>query len=187
MYEQSCSTSDPKRSWSVKIYKIENVTVKKTFLGTDQTNKLIFFSEGVFQNCSIERMFFWQVQLRSRLPNFISNSVDDLKGLCRIQLRHSWILDSKPWDYGFFSIELWFRIPIVSGIPDSLSCISDSIAQDSRFQKQTFPRFWNTEFPYMGQDFVYHAISYLFKKITLGFTSIQFVKSWASFVIHDYV
>ena len=37
MYEQSCSTSDPKKSWSVKIDKIENVTVKNTFAGTDQT------------------------------------------------------------------------------------------------------------------------------------------------------
>ena len=38
VYEQSCTTSDPKRSWSVKIYKIElRVTVKKTFAGTDQT------------------------------------------------------------------------------------------------------------------------------------------------------
>ena len=36
VYEQSSSTSDPKRSWSVKIDKIENVTVKKTFTGTDQ-------------------------------------------------------------------------------------------------------------------------------------------------------
>ena len=37
VYDQSCSTSDPKRSWSVKIDQIENVTVKKTFAGTDQT------------------------------------------------------------------------------------------------------------------------------------------------------
>ena len=37
VYEQSCSTSDPKRSRSVKIDKIENVAVKKTFAGTDQT------------------------------------------------------------------------------------------------------------------------------------------------------
>ena len=33
MYDQSCSTSDPKRSWSVKIDQIENVTVKKTLAG----------------------------------------------------------------------------------------------------------------------------------------------------------
>ena len=36
VYGQSWTTSDPKRSWSVKIYKIENVTVKNTFAGTDQ-------------------------------------------------------------------------------------------------------------------------------------------------------
>ena len=32
-YDQSCSTSDPERSWSVKINQIENVTVKKTLAG----------------------------------------------------------------------------------------------------------------------------------------------------------
>ena len=33
MYNQSSSTSDPKRSWSLKIDQIENVTVKKTLAG----------------------------------------------------------------------------------------------------------------------------------------------------------
>ena len=33
VYDQSCSTSDPKRSWSVKIDQIENVTVKKPLAG----------------------------------------------------------------------------------------------------------------------------------------------------------
>ena len=37
------------------------------------------------------------------------------------------------------SVELEFWIPIVSGIPDSLSCIPDSKAQDSRFHQQKFP------------------------------------------------
>ena len=32
-----------------------------------------------------------------------------------------------------------FRIPIVSGIPDSLCCIPDSKTQDSGFHKQKFP------------------------------------------------
>lgn len=36
MHEQSCSTSDPKSSWLVKMYKIENITVKKTFAEIDQ-------------------------------------------------------------------------------------------------------------------------------------------------------
>ena len=40
-----------------------------------------------------------------------------------------------------FSVELGFRIPIVSGIPDSYSCIPDSKTQDSGFHKQEFPRF----------------------------------------------
>ena len=39
VYDQCCSTSDPKRSWSDKINQIENVTVKKTFAGTDQTTR----------------------------------------------------------------------------------------------------------------------------------------------------
>ena len=52
--------------------------------------------------------------------------------------RQSWILDSTQWipDFqapnpGSLSMELGFPIPIVSGIPDSLSCIPDSRAPDS--------------------------------------------------------
>jgi len=37
------------------------------------------------------------------------------------------------------SVELGFWIPIVRGIPDSLRCIPDSKAQDSRFHRQKFP------------------------------------------------
>ena len=40
-----------------------------------------------------------------------------------------------------FSVELGFWIPIVRRIPDSLSCILDSKAQDFGFHKQNFPRF----------------------------------------------
>ena len=36
----------------------------------------------------------------------------------------------------YFSVQFGFWIPIVSGIPDSLSRILDSKAQDSEFQKQ---------------------------------------------------
>ena len=49
------------------------------------------------------------------------------------------ILDSKPWIPDSLSVELGFRIPIVSGfIPDSLSCIQDSKAQDSGFHSKNF-------------------------------------------------
>ena len=46
------------------------------------------------------------------------------------------LLDSRS-----YTVELGFRIPIVSGIPDSHSCIPDSNSQDSGFHKQKFPRF----------------------------------------------
>ena len=46
------------------------------------------------------------------------------------------LLDSRS-----FSVELGFRIRIVSGILDSYTCIPDSKAQDSGFHKQKFPRF----------------------------------------------
>ena len=45
------------------------------------------------------------------------------------------IPDSRYWIVDSLSVELGFRIQIVSGIPDSLSCILDFKAQDSRFQK----------------------------------------------------
>ena len=45
------------------------------------------------------------------------------------------LLDSRS-----FSVELWFRIRIVSGIPDSYTCIPDSKAQDSGFHKQKFSK-----------------------------------------------
>ena len=41
--------------------------------------------------------------------------------------------------FQFLSVELEFWISIVSGIPDSLSCIPDSKAQDCRFHQQKFP------------------------------------------------
>ena len=41
---------------------------------------------------------------------------------------------------------LGFWIPIISGIPDSLSCVPDSKAQDSGFHKQKFLGFRNPDF-----------------------------------------
>ena len=42
-------------------------------------------------------------------------------------------------------MECGFWIPIATRIPDSLSCIPDTKAQDSRFHKQKFPEFPHTE------------------------------------------
>ena len=43
-------------------------------------------------------------------------------------------------EFQFLSVQLGFWIPIIDEIIDSLSCILDSKAQDSRFQKKNFPR-----------------------------------------------
>ena len=61
--------------------------------------------------------------------------------------RQYWILDWIPrrgfriqgTGFQFLSVKLGPCIPIFSGIPDSLSCIPDSKAQDSGFHKQKFP------------------------------------------------
>ena len=45
---------------------------------------------------------------------------------------------------GLLSVELGVRIPIVCGIPDSLTCISDS---DSEFHKQRIPDSSGKNFP----------------------------------------
>ena len=49
-----------------------------------------------------------------------------------------WIPDSRYWIPVFFFKTVEFWIPIVIGIPDSLSCIPDSKPQDSGFHKQNF-------------------------------------------------
>ena len=57
-------------------------------------------------------------------------------------------MDSK---FQSLSVERGFWIPIVSGIPDSLSCIPDSKAQESGLHKQNFPRFRNWKSVTVGE------------------------------------
>ena len=52
-----------------------------------------------------------------------------------------WIPDSSWWILDSLLVKLVSPIPIVNGIPGSLSWIADSKAQDSRINKKTFPRF----------------------------------------------
>ena len=61
----------------------------------------------------------------------------------------------------YLSVELGFWVPIVSGIPDSLSCTPDSKTQDSRFHKQKFLRFRNPDSHTWGG--LFHADVYLLK------------------------
>ena len=72
--------------------------------------------------------------------------------------RQPWILDSTPWitDSRYcisdsLSVKLGFQIRVVSGIPDSLSCMSDSKAQDSGFREQNFSDS-AFQIPYIGRN-----------------------------------
>ena len=63
---------------------------------------------------------------------------------CDHQSPHVIIQESKTVLHSGFHAMDWtprsgFRIPIVSGIPNSLSLITDSKASDSGFHKQNFP------------------------------------------------
>ena len=55
----------------------------------------------------------------------------------------------------FQSVELGFWIAIVSGIPDSLSCILDSNAQDSEIPQTKISRIPRSEFSYIGRVELY--------------------------------
>ena len=56
-----------------------------------------------------------------------------------------WIPDSRYWILDSLAVKLGLRIPVASGIPDSLSCIPDSKAQDLWFHEQKFPEFRNLD------------------------------------------
>ena len=47
-------------------------------------------------------------------------------------------MDSRHWIPEFLTVKLGFRISIISGIPDSLSCIPNSKAQESGFYNSNF-------------------------------------------------
>ena len=58
----------------------------------------------------------------------------------------------------FQSVELGFWIAIVSGIPDSLSCILDSNAQDSEVPQTKISRIPRSEFSYIGRVELYTGV-----------------------------
>ena len=50
-----------------------------------------------------------------------------------------WIPDSRYWIPDSLSVKVGFWISIFIGVPDSLSCIPDSKAQDSEFHSKNLP------------------------------------------------
>ena len=63
---------------------------------------------------------------RTPFPSNYSNSSSRLKLALWGNSRKSWILYSTQWIPDFLSVELGFQIRMISGIPESLSCIPDS-------------------------------------------------------------
>ena len=68
------------------------------------------------------------------LATFALDKVDQYEGNPRQSLNSG----STPWIPDSLSLELGFRIPIVSGIPDSFSCKQDSNSHNSGFHKTSF-------------------------------------------------
>ena len=75
------------------------------------------------------------VQLKGTIPKWLSDWLSLPRWDCfRTGLnRSNYIAPCKE-----IQDSLGFWIPLVIGVPDSLSCIADSKAQDSRFHKQIF-------------------------------------------------
>ena len=104
MYDQSCSTSDPKRSWSVKIGQIENVTVKKTLAGFS-------LSLGLVCNCVSAK-------------NVGSSLYLDLKKGFVVAAITLFVLRVRPTTSNLISpvkllmLSIWFNVACVEGMRD---------------------------------------------------------------------
>ena len=64
-----------------------------------------------------------------------------------------WFPDSRYYISHSLSVELGFRIPTISGIQDSLSCIPDFKDQDSGTHKKKLPRMLNANSLKLGSFF----------------------------------
>ena len=144
-------------------------------LSNKLTHNLIFFAKECFKTFDQANVFL--VSSISFDYRTLSNSVDDLKGQCRIQdilgfwiprrvglripatgfrifVSGTWILNSnRQWGSGFLDLYSGFHSP---GFQISQANISQILKYG---------------IPLYGAR-VYHAISYLFKKQKLGFASV---------------
>ena len=120
-----------------KIYQTEHRESLRNNIETRNRVSYHFNSSLWWSNFNKPAFTFFQ---RAAVPQLNSPHVREFKA----------VLDSgfHPLDSGFqvlrsslFSVELGFWIPIISGNPDSLKCILDSKAQDSKFHKPNFPCF----------------------------------------------
>ena len=86
------------------------------------------------------------------------------------------------------SVDLGFRIPIVSAIPDSLNWIPDSEAQDSRFHKQKFIWFRNPDYP-TSRDTKRRPRIQLSLNFSLALLpkNVDLTMTWVNFKVFNYL
>ena len=86
------------------------------------------------------------------------------------------------------SVDLEFRIPIVSAIPDSLNWIPDSEAQDSRFHKQKFTWFGNPDYP-TSRDTKRRPRIQLSLNFSLALLpkNVDLTMTWVNFKVFNYL
>ena len=86
------------------------------------------------------------------------------------------------------SVDLEFRIPIVSAIPDSLNWIPDSEAQDSRFHKQNFIWFRNPDYP-TSRDTKRRPRIQLSLNFSLALLpkNVDLTMTWVNFKVFNYL
>ena len=86
------------------------------------------------------------------------------------------------------SVDLEFRIPIVSAIPDSLNWIPDSEAKDSRFHKQKFIWFRNPDYP-TSRDTKRRPRIQLSLNFSLALLpkNVDLTMTWVNFKVFNYL
>ena len=113
--------------------------------------------------CKSCQTILWLKQIQVftffKIKNFLGEHAPRLPQVCTFKISRyaanyqylfAYEINAQGWKKRLGLVELGFRIPIVSGIPDSSSCISDSKAQDftfrKQFNKQKFLGFRNPDF-----------------------------------------
>ena len=109
-----------------------------------------------------EKLLFKQLNAVNYRPMHVRESITPCKGIPRRGFRVSGTV------FQSFLVELGFRIPILSGIPDSLSCIPDSKTQNSGFRKRKIyqiPDFTSKNFLRSGDGIPLHGVKITNKKV----------------------
>ena len=102
-----------------------------------------------------EQLLFKQFNAVNYRPTHVRESITTCKGIPHRGFRISGTV------FQSFLVELEFWIPILNGIPDSLSCIPDPKTRNSVFDKgkiYQIPDFTSKNFPDSGDRIALHGV-----------------------------